>query len=370
MPKSEEKIKVWWYLLHVAMENPSVSKKGFIILTNSRDSRISQHDSKWYLAACSSGDRDFPILWKMAHVCHANAVFPIVASAVKAILSPEQRESFILHSGSNERVLESLSEYSLSADCIPTHLGGTIQVSTDDFIRKRLAVEGGSLDIESDEVPSTTSQNMDIDAHEAWRDMTNMGTVIDRSIISSISPEAFYCISRNRNQLDAAARNYGCVANTKLTSQPIKADHFDSMVSAAANSNAINIVMAEEGNQHSHVQNIQVEAQQKQNSGGPFLRGETKQARGKKGETAKAHPGRLGDPRMNMAVAAKLNDPDLPLLDALLAGGFVFPDLHVPRVKVSTVKDTDNVTVYQRRNQLLRRLRVAKAKDKKKALQM
>ena len=70
--------------------------------------------------------------------------------------------------------------------------------------------------------------------------------------------------------------------------------------------------------------------------------------------------GRSGDPRMTMAVQAKLDNPDMPLVDALVEGGFIFPELDAPGVKISNVKDTDNVTVYQRRNQLMRRLRLLK----------
>ena len=70
--------------------------------------------------------------------------------------------------------------------------------------------------------------------------------------------------------------------------------------------------------------------------------------------------GRSGDPRMTRAVQAKLDNPDVPLVDALVEGGFVFPELDAPGVKISNVKDTDNVTVYQRRNQLMRRLRLLK----------
>ena len=72
---------------------------------------------------------------------------------------------------------------------------------------------------------------------------------------------------------------------------------------------------------------------------------------------ASRHPGRHGDPRMNAAVQAKLENPDLPLLDALATGGFVFKDINKPGVKSSEAKDAAGVTVYQRRNQLLRRLR-------------
>ena len=77
----------------------------------------------------------------------------------------------------------------------------------------------------------------------------------------------------------------------------------------------------------------------------------------------RTHPGSHGDPRMNQAVKLRMNDPNLSLIDALIAGGFVFPDLHKPGGKRSECKDVNGVTVYQRRNQLLRRIRLEKKKE-------
>lgn len=72
------------------------------------------------------------------------------------------------------------------------------------------------------------------------------------------------------------------------------------------------------------------------------------------------HPGPHGDSRMNLAVRMVQNDPNMPLVYALQAGGFVFPnidDLGTPGVNAKTCRDTDGVSLYQRRNQLMRRLR-------------
>ena len=63
---------------------------------------------------------------------------------------------------------------------------------------------------------------------------------------------------------------------------------------------------------------------------------------------------------MNKAVEARLQNPDLPYLDALIAGGFVFPKLHAPGKKPSEARDTEDVTLAQRKNQLMRRLRAVK----------
>uniref|UniRef100_A0A6S8MBR8 Uncharacterized protein n=1 Tax=Amphora coffeiformis TaxID=265554 RepID=A0A6S8MBR8_9STRA len=65
--------------------------------------------------------------------------------------------------------------------------------------------------------------------------------------------------------------------------------------------------------------------------------------------------GRKGDPRMHRAVQAKLADPNMSLFHALKAGGFNYVD----DIDAKAV-DEENVTLAQRKNQLSRRLRVAK----------
>jgi len=66
--------------------------------------------------------------------------------------------------------------------------------------------------------------------------------------------------------------------------------------------------------------------------------------------------GRKGDPRMNKAVARRLDNPGLSLIDALLIGGFSFPDgVNKPD---RSVYDSDGVRLGQRKNQLIRRLRL------------
>lgn len=51
------------------------------------------------------------------------SIFPRIASSVKALLPTSIRESFVLHNGSDEMVLESLAQYSLPKHCIPEDLG-------------------------------------------------------------------------------------------------------------------------------------------------------------------------------------------------------------------------------------------------------
>lgn len=65
--------------------------------------------------------------------------------------------------------------------------------------------------------------------------------------------------------------------------------------------------------------------------------------------------GRKGDARMHKAVAARLANPDLSLFDALGIGGFDYPSNDD-----SSIMDAEKVTLGQRKNQLSRRLRLAR----------
>eukprot|EP00977_Amphora_coffeiformis_P002267 scaffold426_cov219-Amphora_coffeaeformis.AAC.29 len=74
------------------------------------------------------------------------------------------------------------------------------------------------------------------------------------------------------------------------------------------------------------------------------------------GHTTKT--GRKGDPRMHRAVSARLNDPNMTLFEALKAGGFDYPDDNNPNHL-----DGEKITLAQRKNQLSRRLRIARRSD-------
>jgi len=70
-----------------------------------------------------------------------------------------------------------------------------------------------------------------------------------------------------------------------------------------------------------------------------------------------------GDPRMTRAVEAKRANPQVSLLDALIAGGFDFPKTKKRGETDKTVHDSDGVSLSQRKNQLRRRLRIKRLED-------
>lgn len=70
--------------------------------------------------------------------------------------------------------------------------------------------------------------------------------------------------------------------------------------------------------------------------------------------------GKESDPRMAKAIEIKTADPDTSLYDALVAGGFVFKE----NSRIMDMVDADGITLTQRKNNLCRRLRQRKEREK------
>jgi len=73
-------------------------------------------------------------------------------------------------------------------------------------------------------------------------------------------------------------------------------------------------------------------------------------------------PGRKGDVRMHRAVDYKMENKDASLVDALTHGGFEFEGLGTNGKAHHEVFDQDGISLLQRKNQLLRRVRNEKRK--------
>ena len=186
------------------------------------------------------------IAWNQLLIAQCD-IFPVVASAVKALLSMNQRQTVFLHGGSRDMILDSLAACSMPRRCIPKELGGTFDWPIEAFMKARLAKEGGGV-IQSNQLSS--------DAASVYSSQLGSGNTIQS-------------------------------ANKKVEGK-------------------------------------------------------------KKAKTTKFKvPGRGGDQRMHRAVEARIQNPDLSLTNALLAGGFIFADLGKPNVKASEAKDSDGITLYQ-----------------------
>jgi len=253
--------------------------------------------------------------------------FPLVAPAVKAMLSLRQRQTMTFHNGTSNTLLESLAACSLPASAIPDNMGGSLHLSLEELVKARLAIEGQADNIVS-EVNGGTSQE---------------GNISDVSVASDSKLPP-----KSSSTTNPTAPELGNISDLSSADQ--------SDISKPTSSKLSTIV--EEGKRSD---TTEVNLSKKSSVSVSSKPAGTK-VEGVKFKV-KTHPGRTGDIRMNKAVDAKRQNPNMTHLDAILAGGFVFPNMYAPGVKLGEAKDLDGVSVNQRKNQLMRRLRTEKKKS-------
>lgn len=289
-----------------------------------------------------SGESTFPVKRQASHVCNTPITFPLVATAVKAMCSLRQRQTLTLHNGPSNRVIESLAACSLPSSVIPTNMGGSLHVSLEELVRARLAKEG-----QADMIMSEVNRR------------TSHGDISDVSLASDSKPSSLPP-SKSSSSTNPTAPDLGNISEFSMTDQKSESTNETTL------SKIIPLIIGE-GNKSDTISNSSKKSPVLASDSKPrSLPQQVSLKSGTKVEGAKfkikMHPGRTGDERMNKAVDARRCNPNMTNLDALLAGGFVFPNMYAPGVKLGDAKDLDGVSVNQRKNQLIRRVRTDKKK--------
>lgn len=104
------------------MRDPSAQRNGYVVLADLRGG-TNGFDPKWVSRVAPVCTVCFPIQWTEVHICHTNAVFALLGQVAAVIPSRGRLRSFFMHNGTEERVLETLSECGLSKHCVPEALG-------------------------------------------------------------------------------------------------------------------------------------------------------------------------------------------------------------------------------------------------------
>merc|ERR1712194_334818 len=207
-PTTDERLQMLWYLLHILMCNPDAQQSGFVTLANARGASIKDWDPRWASQGSVIG-RTFPIERTVFHAFGWKPIFRVLANAMKAVLSPKQRRSFLIHNGTEERVVESLSEYCLPKHCLPTEIGGTLHVSRVAFVQERLVIEGGALKPNGN-ITKDLSQ-----AHASENECSQMNESMILSHAGKAIPKAEPI--KERAQFGISSHNGPRVQNTETT---------------------------------------------------------------------------------------------------------------------------------------------------------
>lgn len=323
---SEESMhRVFWYMVHVAIEDLNVLQRGIVMLIYPQEARLDQFDHSLWTTISESCKKSLPVRWRSTHIVHPNRFFSIIHPVFMSSLPKDVQDRVVVHSGTKMKVLANLLRYCLPWDRIPSEIGGCIDLDFEKWLTERMVKEDqASCQKPSASMPSSV-----------------LGPVLGGDASATTAPGAL-----------------GVQTMSSVPDQMLSADGSDAIESGQKQQclgNNVNKFLMNLS-QSSHTAKAG-------NGAAPFAAGnsDTKPAVAK-GPSLIVKSGRKSDPRMDQAVQAKLDDPSLTLLDALRRGGFIFPNFDDNSTPQYTVVDSDNVKITQRKNQLLRRIRSAKKK--------
>lgn len=132
-------VRALWYVMHAALEDEETQKKGFVIIADPRNAKISQTDTKMDKLNIESIRGCIPARVAAMHLCHMPIFFSIIFPVIKVFLGARLRQRIRLHSGSVEHVLKRLEVFGLTRDKLPEQLGGTYNLDHEKWLADRRA---------------------------------------------------------------------------------------------------------------------------------------------------------------------------------------------------------------------------------------
>jgi len=320
--------RVFWYIVHVAMEDIQAFKKGMVVLIYPQEARLDQFDHNLWRAISESCHFSLPIRWRATHIVHPNRFFSVIHPLFMTNLPRSLQDRVIVHSGTKMKVLSNLLRYCLPWDRIPSDVGGCVDLDLGVWLTERMVKEERDSSAEASRggVEKLIAQ---LQEPSKLTQATSQGAADlgSQKMPSLFQPDQTISEESNGIFVNGAARLLLNIMLPSGNNIPIQAS--TTTDSAAAG-------------------NVKKSAKSKDKSVA-------------KGKTANAKSGRKSDPRMDRAVEAKMANPSISLVGALRAGGFDIPAANTVSSAGIAAVDGDNVKITQRKNQLLRRLRTAKS---------
>jgi len=316
---NESMLRVIWYIMHVAKEDPIIRENGFVLIVYPKLCTPEQIDRDIIAKGTTIIGSVMPLPWRGFHICHPcssyNKYFPLVK-----MLSPTRiKDNIAVHFGTEEHVLECMAGYALPAERLPTELGGRDRLDYAKWLSDRKNVEGVDALRVSTPVPRPPSAHSEA-SDEVMKDAPKSPKKSAKAkTTKATKPKGTTTTTTSRPKTKRNIR-------TPSPSLP----QADAAKSSAVGASPTPTTAAS-------------------------------------GASKTRRPGRKGDARMHRAVTLKIENPETSLVEALQEGGFNFDGLNEKGKPHHEVFDQDGVSLMQRKNQLLRRIRVEKKKKKEEA---
>ena len=268
-----------------------------------------------------------PTTLRGSHLCYPHAlVHYLLFPLIKTLIPRSIRLRFKTHPGTPGQVMTELSGFCLPMERVPVDLGGLLPVNSAEWVIKRQVLETLRQHSASSVAQRVAQQR----AHpQQLPAISNTASALLSASIGQLQRPA-----QMNQSLQPLLRGSLIPRQPQPLPQP---NQPPSNNCSSINDNALGTTGASDG-YFKHLSDYQLYEQIVQ-------------------ERPTKSTGRKSDPRMNKALVLTLQNPEMSRADAIIAGGFVFPDLESSS---RTNVDSERISLKQRQDQLSRRLREVK----------
>lgn len=368
----ESLTRAFFYLMHLATKDAATRRRGIVWLIDGRappDS--SPMDPPMSQMIMDVQKKYVPSALRAMHYCYPCRMFHMVSPILKMVIGKKMRKRLIIHYGEAEDVIGTLGGYGIGRDVVPRDLGGNLKVDVVEWMRDRMILEGGERSPSPDGPIRPGEMDPSDDDDGAMEPSGSVSASDWNAVLEAVSDLPSGGTSTIPPQAVEEPDDYRVMWVTGVSGtggdMPNIADESD-CVSKNVNSSAGNPGEVTDPAAPPPSRNVSLPVAF--DSPAP----ETRAANTKKSshrrapsddrkKTSGTNSGPRSDRRMALAVEAKTADPNLSLFDALMAGGFDFPRERPEGAKDKSIFDAEGVSLYQRKNQLSRRLRARRKLD-------
>ena len=337
-----------WYLLETVIEDEESRNRGLVVLTSAKAYATgSGMDLKFSRFTRKAIADVFPVHLRSIHFCHPSKVAHyVIFPALKFVLGKEMRLRFNTHYGTDAEVLLQLETFGLHRSVLPAELCGDVQLDFRKWIHQRLLREHAAEAMEVSCLPRgaaaaapSLSGASDVDGLEAL----SLAAAVAQPVAEGSEGDTPQKSWRDLKFKRKPKRKH---SQTDGGSSADESDTLSSLPSSHINPNR---QIPFKLNRQSKKDLIDLEE----------VLNDTETPK-----SGKKKVGRRADPRMNRAVRIKLRNPGITPFAALVQGGYDYPT-PVKGSSAHEIFDSDNVSLHQRKNQLCRRVRQLREKQKR-----
>ena len=327
-----------WYFLETIIEEESLRRHGFVILADMRNYDW-QRSSKKMIQLFTRMVSFMPIELMGSHLCYPNAiVHHLLSPLIKRLIPRSIRLRFKTHHGTPSQVLTELSGFCLPVDRVPVDMGGMLAVNAPEWVMKRQVLE--TLRQHSASTVARGLAQHQRDNPQQLPPISDATTAILSAAIAQVQGPA---------SLGQSHQPTLFVPQPLVVPQPQPQQY----PNIPPNSNGISSNGISSNGAHTGTKRARAAS----SSDGHFAGLSDYQLYEQIVERRHTNTiGRKSDPRMNRALALALQNPGMSRPDAIVAGGFAFPDL---KSISRATKDSEGISLKQRTDQLGRRVREA-----------